>query len=526
MVGQPKEAESRACEDVASGDTDPSSYNNNNNNNSNSHQQQQQEEEDHHMEDARTVFPGSHFYNAFGFGRGRGQDQNRGQGGNTIGRGGGTSNLDQNSSRGFVYHRGPRHSRGGRGKNAGSCRGNFAVTRYKRDGHGESNTSRGAVTKTGKLRNKESSTKATGIQDRCEETTSVNILSGSGQQNHLLSLTPDRATTIVTGNPGPSSEAQALSQKHFFQKRVLMQKHLFEEKAFKDKQLAESKELMQRHLTEEKELLQRQLTTGQHRTSEKVVPDNLQAIAKRQKLEMTTVYTDHKYPLKKGPKPKENPRVEHVGDEEGVRCVLCRSKSHAMGFCLSLFQGELKGCPLCHDPGHRIDQCQTFLAMSMDDKVRILVDCRTNMPPLDTQIPWWDYMYKWLKNDASRNERGPFGFPWSVEFTRKVTRRDRGTYIKDLQARFDSDHDDRSILPVDTDTSTFSSIYLKYWSLENKPFPERIREMTGEVAPLNASATELVIGAGVHDQNEPDTTGTMDENLPFTFDVNADLNEM
>jgi hypothetical protein len=73
------------------------------------------------------------------------------------------------------------------------------------------------------------------------------------------------------------------------------------------------------------------------------VYDNLRQIAINRQLQQSTQYTDWKYLVKKGP--KENSRVEHVGDKEGVRCVSCGSKSHLIGFCLSIRVGELRYCP-------------------------------------------------------------------------------------------------------------------------------------------------------------------------------------
>jgi hypothetical protein len=128
--------------------------------------------------------------------------------------------------------------------------------------------------------------------------------------------------------------------------------------------------------------------------------------------------------------------------------------------------------------------------MSLTNKVRTLVDDRTNMPPLTTSIPWWNYLHQWLEDDLSKNAGPPSGFPWSVGFTKKVNQRDRGAFVKGLQQEFDKNHNKRSILPVDADTSTFQSIYRKYWSSEQKSFPERIREMTGEVA-LNDRSTDF-----------------------------------
>jgi hypothetical protein len=463
---QQEEAEHRTYENFTFGYTDSSGINNNSNSQQQQPQQQQpqqpehqaqQQDEEHPMGDypVENTRPGSNFYNAFGFGRGRGQGQgqSRGQGGNTsyrarIWRG------SQYYSRG--QGRGQSYSRGGRG-NAGAGQGNL-VTRFNRGGYGHNNyNSRSAITKATKpVERVERIDTAEVPDEQGKEPGDSAVNASSGEQNRVFAHS-DTEKTVLFSEP---------------------------------EHVAQSARFMKDHMG-----------ANQMIARIKMVPDHLQQMARNRQLQRSTQYSDRKCPRKKGPKPKENPRVEHVGDEEGVRCVLCGSKSHAMGFCLSVLDGELKGCPLCHDTGHPIDQCQTFLAMSMNDKVRTLVDGRKNMPPLATSIPWWDYLHQWLEHDVSKNAGSPCGFPWSVEFTQKVTQREKGAFIKDIQAKFDKNHDKRSILPVDTSNNMFQSIYLKYWSSERKSFPERILEMTGEVSPLYGSAADFVSDAGGHVRN-------------------------
>lgn len=400
----------------------------NNRNQQQQPQQQQNGPEDHPIVGHAEAPRQRTFQAAFSFNRGRGQSQGQSRG---ITSNRGLWRGGQN------YGRGQSENRGGPG------RGNFAVTRYNRGGYSQ-NSSRGGITKSAKP-----------VAVEKPATTVVNDKQGREPREHAVNASSGVGRQISASVPPKEMTFGFYSPKHLEQTVRSMQQH------FPD-----------------------------HMINIKIraIPDNLRQIARNRLLQKSTQYTDRKYPLKKGP--KENPHVEHVGDEEGVRCFSCGSKSHLIGFCLSIRDGELRGCPLCHDLGHLVDQCQTFLAMGLTNKVRTLVDGRARMPPLATTVPWWDYLHQWLEDDVSKNAGPPSGFPWSVDFTRMVSER---AFVKDLQEEFDKDHNKRSILPVDADTSTFRSIYRKYWSSEQKSFPERMREMTGEVAP-NASVADFFGG--------------------------------
>ncbi|KIL95586.1 hypothetical protein FAVG1_00323 [Fusarium avenaceum] len=427
------------------GRENPASGNTSGNNGSQQQQQHQNGPEDHPIVGHAEAPRQRTFQAAFSFNRGRGQSQGQ--------------------SRGITYNRVPwrgsqNYGRGQSENRGGPGRGNFAVTRYNRGGY--SQNSRGGIIKSAKPVAVEKPA-PTVVNDKQSREHAANASSGGGTQ--AADFIPPKVWTFV----------------------VRDMEHL-----------EESVKLMQRH--NPYQTVHTTLTAVPNNLT--TVPDNLRQIARNRQLQQSTQYTDRKYPVKKGP--KESPRVEHVADEEGVRCVSCGSKSHLIGFCLSIRDGELRGCPLCHDIGHLVDQCQTFLAMSLTNKVRTLVDGRARMPPLATTVPWWDYLHQWLEDDVSKNADPPSGFPWSVDFTKMVNQEDRGAFVKGRQQEFDKDHNKRSILPYDADTSKFQSIYRKYWSSEQKSFPERIMEMTGEVAPND------------------EFSGYKMQPIPPDFDVNAE----
>ncbi|KAF5668079.1 hypothetical protein FHETE_5345 [Fusarium heterosporum] len=113
------------------------------------------------------------------------------------------------------------------------------------------------------------------------------------------------------------------------------------------------------------------------------------------------------------------------------------------------------------------------------------------------QLPIWEYdpaeqafmrtgsveclqeMFKvHIQNNASEDKPfrfliiGPFEIgtvPW-FDFRR---------LISDLQAKFDLDHNDHSVLPEDPSLNSLEAIYEKEWRSEDLPFPTRAVEMTG-----------------------------------------------
>ncbi|KAF4990324.1 hypothetical protein FGRMN_8553 [Fusarium graminum] len=135
-----------------------------------------------------------------------------------------------------------------------------------------------------------------------------------------------------------------------------------------------------------------------------------------------------------------------------------------------------------HGP-HTIEQCSKYQSMSMLEKVRTLVDDRANMPPLATLVSWHITLHTWLEEDSSIGQPLPCSFPWSVEFSRRMRRRDKGQVIKDLQAKFDLDNHDHSVLPEDPSLSSLEAIHENEWKPEGPPFPAHTRfQRDGELS--------------------------------------------
>ncbi|KAF5533608.1 hypothetical protein FNAPI_12625 [Fusarium napiforme] len=134
--------------------------------------------------------------------------------------------------------------------------------------------------------------------------------------------------------------------------------------------------------------------------------------------------------------------------------------------CLRLldvcFVGE---CPLCASSQHDIGGCPMFTRMDLTQQVQVLVADRAGLPPLGKGFPWWDYLHRWMNDPVSGNKILS-GFPWSENFTNKITSREGGRYVKRLQDVFDKDFD-RSLLPVDDSTRTINGVYTNLWCPAN-----------------------------------------------------------
>ncbi|KAF4473485.1 hypothetical protein FAGAP_13068 [Fusarium agapanthi] len=148
--------------------------------------------------------------------------------------------------------------------------------------------------------------------------------------------------------------------------------------------------------------------------------------------------------------------------EPGIECIVCGSKTHSAEFCLMSPSGNVPLCILCPSKRHNTEDCTKMSDMSLTEKVRIFVDRRANLPPLEAKVQWWDLLYTWLNDESSNGEALPIIFPWSQEFAKEISWRQRGRYLKGLQTVFDSSGHDREVLPKDVTTSTLDAVYVNH----------------------------------------------------------------
>ncbi|KAI8661143.1 hypothetical protein NCS55_00983600 [Fusarium keratoplasticum] len=159
------------------------------------------------------------------------------------------------------------------------------------------------------------------------------------------------------------------------------------------------------------------------------------------------------------PAAQREAQVVNLGDMGQYQCENCAESGHNMVRCLKVPAGNLHGCTLCHSSTHCIDECNTFLAMPLQQQVKVLVFDRFSMPPLRTKVHWFQWLRQWLAHPDSRDKDGdayvPTGFPWSEKFTTDLGSGFVGD-VDALQGEFDQ-HKDVARLPRDPATTNFDA---------------------------------------------------------------------
>ncbi|SCV54010.1 uncharacterized protein FFB14_13422 [Fusarium fujikuroi] len=147
-------------------------------------------------------------------------------------------------------------------------------------------------------------------------------------------------------------------------------------------------------------------------------------------------------------------------------CKLWGTKSHALADCvLRGYKGHVNGCPICDDQRHAVDSCEEFKAMSLQEKVKLLVQQRTNRPPLNTSKPWHTYLYEF----CTPQEFIPGvvkGFPWSKSFCTKKTSQE----MQKIQREIDADPE-KYVFDVDAKTASFEKVFETYWQPVGMAWP-------------------------------------------------------
>ncbi|QGI66669.1 hypothetical protein CEK26_010628 [Fusarium fujikuroi] len=147
-------------------------------------------------------------------------------------------------------------------------------------------------------------------------------------------------------------------------------------------------------------------------------------------------------------------------------CKLCGSKSHTLTDCVMRgYKGHVTGCPICNDQKHAVDSCEQFRAMSLQEKVKILVQQRANMPPLKTSKPWHTYLYEF----CTREKFVPgvvFGFPWSQKFCRDIGYKG----MEKIQAAFDA-YPEWYVFAIDPKTASYGKVFETYWQPAGMVWP-------------------------------------------------------
>ncbi|RSL83118.1 hypothetical protein CEP52_016799 [Fusarium oligoseptatum] len=152
--------------------------------------------------------------------------------------------------------------------------------------------------------------------------------------------------------------------------------------------------------------------------------------------------------------------VIDMGNMGEYQCENCTGPGHNMVWCLKVPEGELEGCTLCHSLTHCIDECNTFLAMPLQDQVKVLVYDRFSLPPLKTKEHWFQWLCRWLSHPDSRDQSPPAGYPWSEDYTAELGFGIVGD-VDALQEDFDQ-HKDVARLPRDPATADYDAVNKTY----------------------------------------------------------------
>ncbi|KAM0545571.1 hypothetical protein ACHAPJ_011271 [Fusarium lateritium] len=170
--------------------------------------------------------------------------------------------------------------------------------------------------------------------------------------------------------------------------------------------------------------------------------------------------------------------VTEISEEPRQKCVLCGSKGHKLAGHLRASKGEVSGCILCNQMTHWIDNCSQFTAMTMTEKIDLLVTSRANMPAVKTQIPWHELLWHYLQSEEFKSEgaKVPNGFPWSKSFGTERTYEDNGKAIAALQLKYDSAGNKDSLPPCPS-TSSLEEVFKFYWQPAGRIWPGRLDDL-------------------------------------------------
>ncbi|KAG5757432.1 hypothetical protein H9Q70_000082 [Fusarium xylarioides] len=403
----------------------------------------------------------------FGSGSGVGFGAGFGTGGDGVGSGGGDGN--QNSGGGYNSGRG---GRGGHG-NSGSGWGNFnrGHRGHRGQGRGQSyrgrgQNNRGAITKRPTLKIVPHIKKGhlSDENGRAVGLWANNPTPGGGPQDGIAQYKPDGGMSGVLRLGGEAVQMLQRTQENTGASRIWCDMH--------------------------------------------PLVDNANELARRRNLTRVIDHTGspslglgHSAGLSGDKKKKEEKKpavVEHMGDEQGPRCVLCEKKTHDINTCLDQPSGEVVACVLCHDKAHSLDSCAHYRSMSTEQRLVLVVGGRAGLPPLMASDNWWDVLLCWLEGDTSKGQALPDGFPWTIDHAKELSHRTRGRYVKELQLTFDSQGHDRKVLPVDPRTATIVDVYNTYWKKQELAWPQRLVEMGFQAPNLDVGAPEFTPGASGH----------------------------
>ncbi|KAH6999751.1 hypothetical protein EDB80DRAFT_780403 [Ilyonectria destructans] len=141
------------------------------------------------------------------------------------------------------------------------------------------------------------------------------------------------------------------------------------------------------------------------------------------------------------------PLAERLSEPTEQKCAHCAALGHIVADCLWTYEGTIRACPMCPNTiSHIADKCATFFEASIEEKVRVLVFERGNMPAYETKKSW----------------PMPERFPWTPEFAKVRSR----TILQDQRAF--NRHRDPSQLPSDDVTQDWAAVLALHSSADTQ----------------------------------------------------------
>ncbi|KAM0339295.1 hypothetical protein ACHAPU_010974 [Fusarium lateritium] len=164
--------------------------------------------------------------------------------------------------------------------------------------------------------------------------------------------------------------------------------------------------------------------------------------------------------------------------DSGDTCLNCDSNSHVLKRCLKAKKGDIGWCTICNGK-HNVDQCERYQALTLTDKVTLLVKERVKMPSLRGTEKWWKVLHDFCNSPEFPGKDAFTHFPWSRKYARDLFATNGGELCRALQKEFDARNGNIDLLPSDGNTNSWENIYETFWKNAKLPWPQALGPLSG-----------------------------------------------
>ncbi|KAF5580278.1 uncharacterized protein FSUBG_13431 [Fusarium subglutinans] len=163
-----------------------------------------------------------------------------------------------------------------------------------------------------------------------------------------------------------------------------------------------------------------------------------------------------------------------AGISHNKLCANCGGDGHLLANCVTAEHGAIWVCVFCKTKDHFTDACPSFKKLGLAAKVKLLVTDRAGKPQLSTHRCWCVYLHDFLVSEETKDLPAPTGFPWRLTFAEDLY---KARTIHEIQEEFGRTGDE-SKLPKDLVMQRLEDVYLRYWKIEELPWPRRPSDMS------------------------------------------------